>query len=207
MQRNHEKTEYTHSIPSNVTEMASLDVKSIVSKAGLNDAASKATLQELLGALFENKNAALKEEAETLLQDPAESGIDWSAPVYLFKAPTLHSTAIALKIADLKKFEAMLELFAQEQLCTVPVKVQGYHSVEIKDAGVLIAYNDGTLLGVYGGSSEQLQNCNRLSLPSCNSPPTKASMQTNISLQCYSKREISACWQLLMPCPWMCVVY
>lgn len=103
------------------------------------------------------KNAALKEEAETLLQDPAESGIDWSAPVYLFKAPTLHSTAIALKIADLKKFEAMLELFAQEQLCTVPVKVQGYHSVEIKDAGVLIAYNDGTLLGVYGGSSEQLQ--------------------------------------------------
>lgn len=110
------KTEYTHSIPSNVTEMASLDVKSIVSKAGLNDAASKATLQELLGALFENKNAGLKEEAETLLQDPAESGIDWSAPVYLFKAPTLHSTAIALKIADLKKFEAMLELFAQEQL-------------------------------------------------------------------------------------------
>ena len=67
-------------------------------------------------------------------------------------------------------------------------KVQGYHSVEIKDAGVLIAYNDGTLLGVYGGSSEQLQNCNRLSLPSCNSPPTKASMQTNISLQCYSKK-------------------
>ena len=188
------KTEYTHSIPSNVTEMASLDVKSIVSKAGLNDAASKATLQELLGALFENKNAALKEEAETLLQDPAESGIDWSAPVYLFKAPTLHSTAIALKIADLKKFEAMLELFAQEQLCAVPVKVQGYHSVEIKDAGVLLAYNDG-------------KNCNRLSLPSCNSPPTKASMQTNISLQCYSKREISACWQLLMPCPWMCVVY
>ena len=55
------KTEYTHSIPSNVTEMASLDVKSIVSKAGLNDAASKATLQELMGALFENKNAALKE--------------------------------------------------------------------------------------------------------------------------------------------------
>ena len=137
--------------------MSSLDVNSFFSKAGLNDAASKATLQELLGALFENKNAGLKEEAETLLQDPAESGIDWSAPVYLFKAPTLHSTAIALKIADLKKFEAMLELFAQEQLCTVPVKVQGYHSVEIKDAGVLLAYNDGTLLGVYGGSSEQLQ--------------------------------------------------
>ena len=28
---------------------------------------------------------------------------------------------------------------------------------EIKDAGVLLAYNDGTLLGVYGGSTEQLK--------------------------------------------------
>ena len=51
----------------------------------------------------------------------------------------------------------MLRLLAQEQLCTAPVEAGGYRSVEIKDAGVLLAYNDGTLLGVYGGSTEQLQ--------------------------------------------------
>ena len=116
-----------------------------------------ATLQKFLGLLLEGGSANLKQEAETLLKDPAESGIDWNAPLYVFEAPTLHNTAITLKIADLKKFEAMLRLLAQEQLCTAPVEAGGYRSVEIKDAGVLLAYNDGTLLGVYGGSTEQLK--------------------------------------------------
>ena len=150
-----QKTEYTHVIPA--TEVAALDLKSIVDKAGLNTSDSRATLQKFLGLLLEGGSANLKQEAETLLKDPAESGIDWNAPLYVFEAPTLHNTAITLKIADLKKFEAMLRLLAQEQLCTAPVEAGGYRSVEIKDAGVLLAYNDGTLLGVYGGSTEQLQ--------------------------------------------------
>ena len=151
-----QKTEYTHVIPANATEVAALDLKSIVDKAGLNTSDSRATLQKFLGLLLEGGSANLKQEAETLLKDPAESGIDWNAPLYVFEAPTLHNTAITLKIADLKKFEAMLRLLVQEQLCTAPVEAGGYRSVEIKDAGVLLAYNDGTLLGVYGGSTEQL---------------------------------------------------
>ena len=108
--------------------------------------------------LIVDLNRPLREKKKkTLLKDPAESGIDWNAPLYVFEAPTLHNTAITLKIADLEKFEAMLRLLAQEQLCTAPVEAGGYWSVEIKDAGVLLAYNDGTLLGVYGGSTEQLK--------------------------------------------------
>ncbi len=152
-----QKTEYTHVIPANATEVAALDLKSIVDKAGLNTSDSRATLQKFLGLLLEGGSANLKQEAETLLKDPAESGIDWNAPLYVFEAPTLHNTAITLKIADLKKFEAMLRLLVQEQLCTAPVEAGGYRSVEIKDAGVLLAYNDGTLLGVYGGSTELQQ--------------------------------------------------
>lgn len=151
------KTEYTHAIPANATEVAALDLTSIVDKAGLNNSDTQATLQKLLGLLLEGGNANLKKEVESLLKDPAKSGIDWSAPVYVFEAPTLHNTAVTLKIADLKKFEAMLQIFVQEQFCTDPVKADGYRSVEIKDTGVLFTYNDGTLLVVYGGSSEQLQ--------------------------------------------------
>ena len=126
-----QKTEYTHVIPANATEVAALDLKSIVDKAGLNTSDSRATLQKFLGLLLEGGSANLKQEAETLLKDPAESGIDWNAPLYVFEAPTLHNTAITLKIADLKKFEAMLRLLAQEQLCTAPVEAGGYRSVEI----------------------------------------------------------------------------
>lgn len=151
------KTEYTHVIPANATEVAALDLKSIVSKAGLDNADSQAALQKLSGLLFESGNANLKEETEKLLKSPAETGIDWNAPAYVFEASALHNTAITLKIADLKKFEAMIQLLVREQVCTAPVKANGYQSVEIKDAGILLAYNDGTLLGVCGGSSEQLQ--------------------------------------------------
>lgn len=151
------KTEYTHVIPANATEVAALNIKSIINKAGLNHSDNQAALQKLLGLLLESKNTNLKKEVETLLNNPAESGIDWNAPVYLFEAPTLHNTAITLKITDLEKFEAILKILVQEQLCTAPVKAKGYQSTEIKDAGILLAYNNGTLLGVYGGSSEQLQ--------------------------------------------------
>lgn len=151
------KTEYTHVIPANATEVAAVDLKNIVHKAGLNDADNQVTLQRLLALLLESGNTNLEKEAGTLMENPAESGIDWNAPAYVFKAPTLHNTAISMKIADLHKFETMLQLFVQEQLCTAPAKANGYRSVEIKEAGIQFAYNNGTLLGVYGGSSEQLQ--------------------------------------------------
>lgn len=151
------RTEYTHVIPANATEMAALDLKSIAVKAGLDGPDSRDAWQKLSELLSGNGNGRLKKEAVKLLENPAESGIDWDAPAYVFEAPTLHNTAITLKIADLKKFDAMLQLFEQEQLCTAPAKNGSYRSVELKETGIQLAYNDGTLLGVYGGSTEQLR--------------------------------------------------
>ena len=50
------KTEYTHAIPANATEVAALDLTSIVDKAGLNNSDTQATLQKLLGLLLEYVN-------------------------------------------------------------------------------------------------------------------------------------------------------
>ena len=152
-----EKTEYTHVLPANATEVAALDLKELVAKAGLNDEANKEAQQKLLGLLLEGSNPSLAKETETLLKNPAETGIDWNAPVYLFEAPALHNAAVAIKIADLKKFETIIDILAKEKICTAPQKADGYLSTEIKDAGILLAYNDGTLLAVYGGSSSQVK--------------------------------------------------
>ena len=51
------KTEYTHAIPANATEVAALDLTSIVDKAGLNNSYTQVTLQKLLGLLLEGGNA------------------------------------------------------------------------------------------------------------------------------------------------------
>lgn len=172
------RTEYTHVIPSNATEVAALDVKSIINKAGLNDPDSKATLQKLSGLLLESGNAGLGKEVETLLKDPAESGIEWNAPVYVFEAPSLHNTAAALKIADIQKFEAMLGILVQERLCTEPIKNNGYRSTEIKDAGVLLAYNDALCWEFTAAVQNNYRNCSLLSPLSCSSLPTRVSIQT-----------------------------
>ena len=128
-------------------------------------------MQKFLGLLLEGGSANLKQEAETLLKDPAESGIDWNAPLYVFEAPTLHNTAITLKIADLKKFEAMLRLLAQEQLCTAPVEAGGYRSVEIKDAGVLLGlqrrHSAGSLRRQYGTVAEAATRHHRPHATTC----------------------------------------
>lgn len=152
-----EKTEYTNVLPANATEVAALNVKDIIAKAGLNDAANQEARQKLMGILMENGSPALSKELETIMKTPAETGIDWSVPVYLFNAPTLRTMAVAIKIADLQKFESMLGVLTKENISTAPQKADGYRTIEIKDAGILLAYNDGTLLAVYGGSSSQLK--------------------------------------------------
>lgn len=152
-----EKTEYTNVLPANATEVAAFNVKDIIAKAGLNDADNQEARQKLLGLLMEGGSPSLAKELENILNAPAETGIDWNAPVYLFNAPSLRSMAAAIKITDLQKFESVLSILAKENISTVPQKADGYRTVEIKDAGILLAYNDGTLLAVYGGSSSQLK--------------------------------------------------
>lgn len=152
-----EKTEYTHVIPANATEVVAFNLKDLVAKAGLNDAGNEAARQKLLGLLMESSSPALTAEVESILKDPAETGIDWNAPLFLFNAPSLHSTAVAMKIIDLKKFESLVDILSKENILTPAQKADGYQTVEIKNAAIQLAYNDGTLLAVYGGSSAELK--------------------------------------------------
>lgn len=152
-----EKTEYTHVIPANATEVVAFNLKDIVTKAGLDDAGNEEARQKLLALLMESSSPALTAEVERILQDPAEAGIDWNAPVFVFNAPSLHTTAAAMKITDLKKFESLLAILSKENILTPSQKLDGYRTVEIKDAGIQLAYNDGTLLAVYGSNSAELK--------------------------------------------------
>ena len=107
--------------------------------------------------LLGNSTPTLTARVETLLREPSEAGIDWTAPVLLFNAPALHHTAVALKVSDYQKLDALVNLLADEKVCTAPAKGDGYRSAEVTDAGVSLSYNDGTLLLVCAGSHAELQ--------------------------------------------------
>lgn len=152
-----EKTIYTHAIPPNATEVAAIRLQTLVEKTGLNETESQDLQQKLTALLLENGNQTLAQEVERLWQNPSETGIDWKADAYLFHAPSLHNPALALKIDNIEKLEKLFATLAGEQLCTSPAKVEGYRQVEISDVGLLLAYNDGTLLAVYGDSPDEVK--------------------------------------------------
>lgn len=155
------KTEYTNVLPANATEVAAVDVKSIIVKSGLSSAEGQQSLQKVLHLLLENGSAALSKQMEALMKDPSETGIDWSAPIYMFNAPSLHSAALAIKVTDLEKLETLFEALVKANICTaLTEESNGYCTTEVRDAGVLLAFNDGTLLAVYGSSSAQLKKLN-----------------------------------------------
>lgn len=155
--RPEKETEYTHVIPANATEVAALNVKSLIQKGGYGSSGHSAPLADIVEQLAEGNGEKLMAEAVLLLLDTPLTGLDLEVPAYLFKAPNLHTQALAVKMADLTKFEAMIKLLAWKKLCTTPAETKDYRYVEIEQESILLAYNNGTLLAVQADSPEQLK--------------------------------------------------
>jgi len=152
-----EKTEYTHVIPVNATEVAAIDMKAIIEKAGLNSTDNREMWQKFFNLLLDNSNSPLFKQLESIAEHPEEMGIDWNAPIYAFKASSLHSMAATIKVNDLKKLETLVKTLAEKRFCSPLAKTDGYYTSNIGEAGIQLAFNDGTLLVVYGGSATQLK--------------------------------------------------
>lgn len=150
------KTEYTHTIPADATEVSAINLNALAEKAGFKEGANSNLIQELTNLFLKSSSPTLSQEIEKLITHTKESGIDWNAPVYVFKSPTLNTTACVIKVVDLVKLEALIQMLAKENICTLPEKRDQYQSCEIKNANISLAYNDGTILMVYGTTHDQL---------------------------------------------------
>lgn len=82
------KFEYTNVIPANASTVVSINMKSLVDKAGLNDKENKEAQQKLTDAMKSGMNAATFQQVEMIMKDPKKSGIDVSAPLYVFNTET-----------------------------------------------------------------------------------------------------------------------
>ncbi|MCD8293432.1 MAG: DUF4836 family protein [Prevotellaceae bacterium] len=147
------KTEYTQVIPAGTTELAALYLDNLATKSGLKNGENAGIVRQLFALLADETSDGLAKELEALWADPSTSGIDWSAPLYVFNAPSLHAPAAALKVADLAQFQALVETLVDGQLCAEPVKADGFETAVCLDGAILLCYNDGTLLAVLGGST------------------------------------------------------
>lgn len=131
-----QKAEYTHAIPANATFVSSVNLSTLSEKAGLGDSDNQALLQKLKESLKSEMDATTYDYIGTLLDDPAQSGIDLQAPIYLFTSRALRQGSFVAKVADKDNVQTLLETLRKEG-----------GETEEKENCTLVHTSDGLLLG------------------------------------------------------------
>lgn len=147
--------EYTNAIPADATKVVSVSLKSIAEKAGINDKDNKEALAKLTDAMKSGMNAATFQQLEAVMKDPSKSGVDVTAPVYIFSAPTFDYTTVVAKVNDENELKSFLEATRKEILDAPITEGDGYSFVEVNKQ-TLLAFNATTLLAVNYQKAAQL---------------------------------------------------
>ena len=127
-------SEYTNVIPADASVVASINLKSLASKAGLDDKENEAAKQKVLEALKSGMNAATFQQLEKVMKNPGESGIDVESPFYVFSSSSFPYPTLVGKV------------MAKEQICQPVGEADGY-SFTTMNSGLLV-FNSSTILVV-----------------------------------------------------------
>ena len=137
-----QKSEYTNALPMQVETIIAIQPAKLADKAELDNA----SLQKLKDLLKKDTDATLQEYYETLLDDPAQSGIDFDSPIYLFNIrPVVNSGFIAAaKVADEANVQALVDALQKQGLVSGTTSTDGGYT--LTEGKLLMAYNASTLL-------------------------------------------------------------
>ena len=138
------QTEYTNVIPADATAVASIDLKSLANKAGMNDKENEAAKQKLLEALKSGMNAATFQQLEKVINNPGASGLDPEAPIY-----------IVAKVSNEDDLHASLDVMAKEQICQPVSEADGYSFTTLN--GNLLAFNETTAIIISANRASQTE--------------------------------------------------
>ena len=99
-------------------------------------------------------NAATFQQLEAVLKDPAKSGVDVNAPIYVFNAPSFPYTTMVAKVQNEDDLLKLLEVTEKEQISSHVAEADGYSFVQINKQA-LLAFTPTTLMVVnYTGTSQ-----------------------------------------------------
>ena len=89
-----------------------------------------------------------------VLKDPAKSGVDVHAPIYIFNAPSFPYTTMVAKVQNEDDLLKLLEVTEKEQISSHVAEADGYSFVQINKQA-LLAFTPTTLMVVnYTGTSQ-----------------------------------------------------
>lgn len=170
------QVEYTNAIPADATAVVSINLKSLIDKAGLKDKENEGIKQKMMDALKSGMNAATFQQVEKVIENPSESGIDVNSPIYLFSSVSFPYTTVLAKISNADKLHATLEVMSKEQICQQAEEGDGFSYAVIPGKGML-AFNNHVALMVDGSDSQM--EAARQAIPNLLKQTAESSVATN----------------------------
>lgn len=112
------KTDYIAVVPANATFVASADLMSIAEKSDFGNSSLAGIMNQYMG-IFIEKNA--QDRVRSLMANPADMGIDFMQPVFVFKTPN-QCVGITMKMNDKGDFEQFLDFLREQNLASKAVE-------------------------------------------------------------------------------------
>lgn len=138
------QSEYTNAIPADASVVISMNLKSLIGKAGLDSKENEAAKQKLLDALKGGMNAAAYQQLEKIIKTPSASGLDPEAPIYIFTSPQFLNSAFVTKVSNEDDLNASLDMMVKEQICQPITEADGFNFTTV--SGNLFAFNSSTAI-------------------------------------------------------------
>lgn len=152
-------SEYTNVIPADASVVASINLKSLASKAGLNDKENETAKQKVLETLKSGMNAATFQQLEKVMKNPSESGIDIESPFYVFSSSSFPYPAIVGKVSNEDNLHTSLDVMTKEQICQPVSEADGYSFTTMN--GILLAFNNSTVMIVTVNGTSQTEKAKK----------------------------------------------
>ncbi len=146
-------------IPADASVVASINLKSLASKAGLNDKENETAKQKVLEALKSGMNAATFQQLEKVMKNPSESGIDIESPFYVFSSSSFPYPAIVGKVSNEDNLHTSLDVMTKEQICQPVSEADGYSFTTMN--GILLAFNNSTVMIVTVNGTSQTEKAKK----------------------------------------------
>ena len=138
--------DYLNAIPKDTPMVASINLKALGEKAGINDSENKEALGKLTDMLKKEMNAACFEKLQSIIENPKECGIDLNKPVYAFTSDE-KSLILTAKILDKEALANSIKILSNDTEANAVTEEEGYSFSQMDNQSYL-AFNENTLIAV-----------------------------------------------------------
>ena len=138
--------DYLNAIPKDTPMVASINLKALGEKAGINDSENKEALGKLTDMLKKEMNAASFEKLQSIIENPKECGIDLNKPVYAFTSDE-KSLILTAKILDKEALANSIKILSNDTEANAVTEEEGYSFSQMNNQSYL-AFNENTLIAV-----------------------------------------------------------